>query len=47
MHVRLERGIPRRNALLHTSRDVDAVPRAGAAIKLRMCFANFSRIDAE
>jgi hypothetical protein len=47
MHLTLDRGIARRNALLHTSRDVDPVPSASVVIKLWMCFANFSRNDAE
>lgn len=47
MHVTLDRGIRRRNAPVHTSRDVDAIPRGSVAIKLRMRFANFSRNDAE
>jgi hypothetical protein len=47
MHVRLDCEISRRNALLHTLRDVDAVLRASVAIKLRMRFTNFSRSNAE
>jgi hypothetical protein len=42
MQVRLDRGFWRRNALLHTLRDIDAVPRMSVTSKLRMCFANCS-----
>jgi hypothetical protein len=47
MQAKLDRGMRRHKPLFHTSRDIDAVPGGSVATKLRMRFANFSRIDAE
>jgi hypothetical protein len=42
MQVRLDRDFLPSNALLHTLRDIDAVPSASTASNLRMRFGNSS-----